>query len=820
MTDLHDNIYQRRDDVLFPKGQDLPPFEFPKKGTPGNIITFGPNTFPLVEAGTQVVVAAATTTSGSGKIVALAHEGYLDGGKDALVSSKSQLFHRIALWMGGWDNILIFGGGSATVIRYVKEHLAAGGGVLVADCPWGWLQLNPGKTLDQDHAKNQFLSEFGLAFTDDYCHADGPFVVSPSSSCDTPMEVVHRNPLDLVAAFPKEEDLTAAREAYSQGGWWAVCSNDPSMTFCFSEAICLAAVKVWTVNINACPKKMVVYVSDDSDGDVDDEDASCWGQVASFSVETSNDAGKKQNIPHMFQFSAVLPPTRRIRLQWHGIHNDHYIGINDVWIYTIPPKRNGPILSASALRCIPAQARQQLIENLQKDCARSSGQQPRQWPSPDHPIGGVNTADGRACLQLHALASIGDAASMAALKPAADIFPGIVPHEAKSAPVLSLRCEASSDGGGQVWHSTHRYARPGERIDLSIVSSSTALRGGKKEAAVRRGQWRLKIGCHSDDIGMLPEWHRMPSITTLSDIVGTSASCVSPFGGLVFVEQCSVHAPSIDCSISGGVVAPHFIQGHEFCDGPAPWGEITGELVSLCLPRTELVKAQKKGDLPAAITFWDSVVRHHHELSSPPYGNRRERIVTDVQLSCGYMHSGYPIMAHMDFASRALNVEKLVSEGDWGMFHELGHNHQKQWWTWDATTEVTVNLFTMYTMEHLIGRSPDNMSLLGTDKGRTKVQTWVDSGKPRSGWNKDPFLALYLYSQLIDAFGWSVLKEVFRTYEENPPKFDRASGDDKMAEWASRYSQIARHDLQPFFEAWGFRVPAQKSLPPWTCALP
>ena len=57
---------------------------------------------------------------------------------------------------------------------------------------------------------------------------------------------------------------------------------------------------------------------------------------------------------------------------------------------------------------------------------------------------------------------------------------------------------------------------------------------------------------------------------------------------------------------------------------------------------------------------------------------RPERYVTDVQISAGYMHAGYPIMTHLDAAARFVDLRASGRrKGDWGLFHEMGHNHQQ-----------------------------------------------------------------------------------------------------------------------------------------------
>lgn len=74
---------------------------------------------------------------------------------------------------------------------------------------------------------------------------------------------------------------------------------------------------------------------------------------------------------------------------------------------------------------------------------------------------------------------------------------------------------------------------------------------------------------------------------------------------------------------------------------------------------------------------------------SDPNKYRRERIVNDKQASAGYMHSGYPIVTHMDVCEKKcgecmFDVSKLKTKGSWGLFHEIGHNLQRGEWTFDG----------------------------------------------------------------------------------------------------------------------------------------
>src|SRR5687767_13981526 len=104
--------------------------------------------------------------------------------------------------------------------------------------------------------------------------------------------------------------------------------------------------------------------------------------------------------------------------------------------------------------------------------------------------------------------------------------------------------------------------------------------------------------------------------------------------------------------------------------------------------------------------FWDQVLDAVADLACIPRERKRpERIVADVQISAGYMHSGYPIMTHLDSVAQTVQFHRMKS-GTWGHFHELGHNHQRGEWTFSGTGEVTCNWFSLYVMETLCGKPP------------------------------------------------------------------------------------------------------------------
>ena len=93
-------------------------------------------------------------------------------------------------------------------------------------------------------------------------------------------------------------------------------------------------------------------------------------------------------------------------------------------------------------------------------------------------------------------------------------------------------------------------------------------------------------------------------------------------------------------------------------------------------------------------------------------------------------------------------------------------------------------------------------------------------GKKFGLWKSKPFLALIMYQQMREAFGWEAYKKVFAEYRDLAD-YERPKNDDqKRDQWLVRMSKTVGKDLGPFFESWGIPVSkkareAVKELPAW-----
>ena len=164
-------------------------------------------------------------------------------------------------------------------------------------------------------------------------------------------------------------------------------------------------------------------------------------------------------------------------------------------------------------------------------------------------------------------------------------------------------------------------------------------------------------------------------------------------------------------------------------------------------------------------------------------------------------------MAHHDVASIWTSPDRLRAydwNAAWALFHETGHNHQEDVWTFNGTVEVTCNLFSLYCAERIHGIGEQAHPELA--RARTKAQAHIRAGSPFEVWKDEPFLALHSYRELIDAYGWDALKQVLASYQAEDQGEWPTSDGDRMDSWAIRYSTAVGKDLSPHFQRWGIPI--------------
>jgi len=413
-------------------------------------------------------------------------------------------------------------------------------------------------------------------------------------------------------------------------------------------------------------------------------------------------------------------------------------------------------------------------------------------------------------------------------QPSAAIFPGAVAtnaprvtrtftlhHTPPSPELLRLITPLDySDPFAPTMYSTALYAAPGEVISVDVP-------------AALAGQLTVQIGCHSDSLheweADKEDWRRMPLIVNQTALKTVHTLASNPFGGLIYITCPPTNAAwSGDITISNAIRSPQYVLGHTtdsqweklLAQADAPWGELGSEEIIIMLP-THVLKTIH--DPARRMKLWNQVLGAEMDLAQLPRPfYRAQRLVTDVHMGGGFMHSGYPIMVHhcpekdLDTEGFISNPEQFAQPANggpnWGFFHEIGHNMQNTDWVFDGTTEVSVNLFSLYCFDKIAG-GRDHAHPGVSNEATLKMLRDYFSRKPNlKKWQDDPFLALTTFRLIQNDFGWDLFQRTFVRYHSLTAA-QRPQDDQQRRDLFVRYlSETAGRDFAPYFEAWGITL--------------
>ena len=371
--------------------------------------------------------------------------------------------------------------------------------------------------------------------------------------------------------------------------------------------------------------------------------------------------------------------------------------------------------------------------------------------------------------------------------------------------------------GPDAWQETGLYAAPGEVLIVKVASIP-------ENRVVK-----IIVGCHRDSLLKLEKWSRFPLINRTFELKVGDNKIANAFGGQLFIQSSHKDwrkpvkaSPSTPLQFSNAVAMPTYVLGKDSSETwmkakqhPAPWVTLVGKQV---IPHVQASEVKKLNDPKGLLEWWDKAMALEDDL----IGLTRlapERVVPDRQISAGFMHSGYPFMCWIDPSQKdSIDLPKLTKEGNWGFFHELGHNHQSKTWTFDGQTEVTCNLFSLYVMEKLVGK-PQGRGHPAMEK-LDEMLAKRFAAEPNMG----PFEQLATFVVLIRAHGWAPLRETLRSYASvATPK--GATKEQLQSIFAERYGKAAKADVSEYFEKMGYHVEsaakaALKGFPAFKPTLP
>ena len=358
--------------------------------------------------------------------------------------------------------------------------------------------------------------------------------------------------------------------------------------------------------------------------------------------------------------------------------------------------------------------------------------------------------------------------------------------------------------------STGLYAPPGEVITVLVEQETSEL------------EFSILIGAHTDGLWGKDIIKRHSKIHRDWEIENTSTEVANSFGGPIYV---SIPAGSvfgdIELTISGAIRAPMFVLGdtsdfewlYSERENPAPWAELISNNFIMTVPSSEIRELNNPSQL---MNWWDTALNMEHQLYGFEPWPRVERAVFDVQISIGWMHSGYPFMAHDLSVPDVVNYTYMSENGDWGMFHELGHNHQWMPSTLPGNTETSCNFASVYLMEDLVGI--EGHGAVNPQQRESRMREYFDDGSNISNWSV--WTALDTFLIIKEEWGWDVITETLSLYYTLPTDEIPVGDIEEFNYWVMHLSNTTGYNLAPYHAAWGFPINQQSydtldHLPVW-----
>jgi hypothetical protein len=386
------------------------------------------------------------------------------------------------------------------------------------------------------------------------------------------------------------------------------------------------------------------------------------------------------------------------------------------------------------------------------------------------------------------------------------------------------------------WLDTGMYAAPGDLVTVTLPSSM-----------VGQG-YTIRLGGHVDNISSRSGWNRVPfGVSRNFEVNSTTTQVASAFGGAIYIDvggQAAGTAPNLGnivLTIDGAIAAPHFVLGqtsdtdwiNTIRNHPGPYAEFVSEHLAFSVPSTWIRTLNNPTEL---MTYWDDAVTFQDFVGG--FENLRtgpDRINLDVQISVGLLHAGYPIQGPTSYGASIVNLNTLTQSGDWGWFHELGHEMQRHpelgWgynnpFTFSGDTEVTVNIFANAALENGVPQPPTSGWGWSAypDLVMSRAITTVNNGGAPNFDNKDPYP---FYFQLADGeWGWQGYRNVLSSYvgdqQTNPNALPQNNQEEKD-QWLIRWSQATGYDMTEYMvDNWALEVSASAlntvaslNLPSW-----
>jgi hypothetical protein len=384
-------------------------------------------------------------------------------------------------------------------------------------------------------------------------------------------------------------------------------------------------------------------------------------------------------------------------------------------------------------------------------------------------------------------------------------------YEAYPSPSALGRTLKLGDGFSRYENITGIYLEAGEHV---VLVGAT----GGKDLWLLIPDWMRKPAAGVNPAKDPNGWGLRKQVLRLQEGVNAIQVAKSGNAYVSYYDEHAEQAPKVRIHFPTGKVNGFFDAARHT---NADWDRLLDQAVSPILDArgrhiqvaypVEWFKMFTRGKGVELIRNYDAMLHHHYTLMGLVKYNKvpKNHILARVNFNY-YMFRDGDGVAYLGNQSTMRKVAdpNIVISGDpcWGFCHEVGHVLQmRPQMTWGGMTEVSNNLFSMYT----VGRM-GNPSRLKAQKNYAFARKNIIEAEPKKSFLEAPnvFDRLVPFWQLHLYFSRNGRPDFYADVMEQMRNRPHAgAGDDSIKnqfEFVKICCDVAELDLTDFFEKWGF----------------
>lgn len=327
---------------------------------------------------------------------------------------------------------------------------------------------------------------------------------------------------------------------------------------------------------------------------------------------------------------------------------------------------------------------------------------------------------------------------------------------------------------------------------------------------------KLLIGTYS----RYGTWNTQPTVVQLTAGTNTITNAV---GGLLWIRYTNATTGSTAKITfnSGYQFAPYFKLGvstnsdwiNQLQTYTTPDVVLEGSNCFIVVSRTKAIQYQTE-DQAAILNKITQVIALEDDLngldnSLPAHAKNVHTYLLTQHEDPAYYFFAYDYRtAYTTSDVNAILTLNSVGTNGWGMWHELGHQHQMMW-RWGTLGEVTVNLYSLYVQRTLTpsinrlvndGTWPKVFTYLGKADGTKDFNGSTSYANPLT----DVWIRLAMFQQLTLAYGDNFYRTLSKNMRVENPTL--SNDDDKLRYFMLKACNISGKNLSNFFTKWGLNL--------------